>query len=275
MKKFLIPLVVVFSYFPLHAQVVDIGLNLGATFYSGDLSSSDFRQMIQETRPAMGIFCRLVNNRHFSTRFNFNYGGVQGDDARTRNEGRGLNFRSDIWEFNAIGEWHSIRIRHTEYSFTFPYVFGGVGVFHFNPKADVDGEFIELQPLGTEGQGLPSYPEAYSRTQFNLPLGAGIKFINRKFTFGIEAGARKLFTDYLDDVSATQVNHREIFDGNGPVAAQLSNPNLGGSEGVDETYRRGSEFDDWYYMMNVTISYNFGSELHKLFTDPVPCPRFR
>ncbi len=274
MRKLVLPLLAVLSYLPLRSQVIDIGLNFGAMFYSGDLATSDLRQMVQETRPAFGMFCRLVHSRQFSTRFNLNFGAVQGDDARTPNASRGLSFESGIWEFNLIGEWHSIRVRHTEYSFTFPYVFGGVGFFHFNPKAEVDGELVELQPLGTEGQGLPSYEGKYNRMQPNFPIGAGIKVINRKFTVGFEAGARYLFTDYLDDVGGTVVNHREIFEGNGPLAARLSNPKLGGDEGVDQNYQRGGELKDWYYMMNVTLSFNFGQAINKMLRDPVPCPRW-
>lgn len=274
MRLFSLALCLLLYCLPLRSQVIDVGINFGAMFYSGDLATSDLRQMIQETRPAFGLFCRLANSRQFSTRFNLNLGGIQGDDARTQHVNRGLSFESGIWEANVVGEWHSIRIRHTEYSFTFPYVFGGAGIFHFNPRAEVDGELVELQPLGTEGQGLPSYPKPYNRLQFNIPFGAGIKFINRKFTFGFEAGARYLFTDFLDDVSATVVNHREIFEGNGPLAAQLSNPNLGGEEGIDQDYRRGGELKDWYYMMNITLSYNFGEAIHKMLRDPVPCPRW-
>ena len=275
MYRFILPLFIVCSSLSLRAQVIDIGLNFGAMFYSGDLATSDFRQMIQETRPAIGMFCRLVNSRQFSTRFNLNFGGVQGDHARTKYPERGLKFESKIWEFNVVGEWHSIRIRHTEYSSTFPYLFGGAGFFHFNPKTEVDGELVELQPLGTEGQGLPNYSDKYNRMQFNLPFGAGIKVVNRKFTIGFEAGARFLLTDYLDDVSSATVNHRDIFEGNGPLAARLSNPQLGGDEGIDKSYRRGGVARDWYYMMNITLSYNFGKAIHKMMSDPVPCPRFR
>lgn len=275
MQRLIVLLFLFFSHFPLRSQVIDFGVSFGGMFYSGDLATSDVRQMIQEMRPAAGIFCRLVNSRQFSTRFNLNFGAVQGDDARGVHEARGLSFESSIWEFNVTGEWHSLRIRHTEYSSTFPYLFGGAGFFHFNPKAEANGELVELQPLGTEGQGLPSYPGAYNRLQLSFPFGAGIKVINRKVTVGFEVGGRFLLTDYLDDVSDTEVNHRDVFEGNGPVAAQLSNPNLGGLEGIDQTYRRGSERRDWYYMMNITLSYNFGQAIYKMMSDPVPCPKWR
>ncbi|NRA50422.1 MAG: hypothetical protein HRU12_14920 [Phaeodactylibacter sp.] len=260
--------------FVLHAQFIDIGFTFGGMFYSGDISPSDPRAMIQEMRPAGGVFCRLSSSNMFSTRFSLNFGSVQGDDARNNRELRGLNFRTNITEFSVIGEWHSWRVRHTEYSFTFPYLFGGVGLLHFNPRTFVDGEWIELQPLGTEGQGIPGYEQPYNLTQFQAPMGAGVKFITRKFTFGFEFGARFLLTDYLDDVTGTEVNHRDIFIDNGPLAARLSRPALGGEQGVNQSYRRGVTSRDWYYMMNITVSYNFGEGLNKMLSDPVPCPRW-
>lgn len=258
----------------LSAQFIDLGVSLGATFYSGDVSSGDPRQMLQEMLPAGGIFCRLSNSNQFSTRFSLNMGSVQGDDERS-NRSRGLSFRTNITEFTVVGEWHAWRIRHSEHSFTFPYVFGGAGVYHFNPRTKVDGEWVDLQPLGTEGQGIPGYEAPYQLTQFHFPMGVGIKFITRNFTWGLEFGGRYLLTDYLDDVSGTTVNHRDIFLNNGPLAAQLSSPQLGGSEGIDRDYRRGNEPRDWLYMMNITVSYNFGRGIHKMLADPVPCPSFR
>lgn len=274
MYKYVIPFLALLCYSPIQAQIIDIGFSFGASFYNGDLAPPDFRQMIQTTKPATGIFCRVSNSNKFSTRFSINHASVYGDDEFSPYPERNLAFESDIWEFNIIGEWHAIRVRHSEYSATFPYVFGGVGLYHFNPKREHEGELIELQPLGTEGQRLNGYESAYNLTQFNLPLGAGIKFVVRNFTFGFEAGGRLLFTDYLDDVSGTEVNHREIFLGNGSLAAEMSNPNLGGAEGIDETYRRGSDLHDWYYIMNITVAYNFGSGIRQFLSDPVPCPRF-
>lgn len=271
MQKLLTTLVALAFYCSLPAQFLDIGFNFGATFYSGDISNGDIRQMIQEMRPAGGIMVRFSSTNRFSTRFNINYGSIQGDDQRSGRENRDLAFRTDILEANLIGEWHAIRIRHTQHNFTFPYVFGGVGIYRFNPKRQVDGRWVELQPLGTEGQGIRGYEDPYDLTQFQLPFGAGIKFVARNFTICIEAGGRYLFTDYLDDVSSNTVNHRDIYLNNGPLAAQLSNPSLGGEAGINKDYKRGGESQDWLYMMNISVSYNFGEGLHRMLTDPVPC----
>ena len=35
----------------------------------------------------------------------------------------------------------------------------GVGYFSFNPQAKLGNRWIDLQPLSTEGQGFPEYPD--------------------------------------------------------------------------------------------------------------------
>lgn len=254
------------------AQPIDIGISIGSMAYNGDLSPQSPVDMVQQIRPAFGIFGRTSFNNRFSAKLMINYGQVDGDDARGTYTDRGFRFQSNIIEANITGELHLIRIRHTESSFTFPYIFGGVGFFHFNPKREApDGSLIELQPLGTEGQGLQNYNAPYARTQINFPLGIGIRFVlSDKWSVSLEAGARRLMTDYLDDVSSTRVNYRDVFEGNGMQAAQFSNPSLP-AEPVDVTYQRGGVSNDWYYTGMLMISYNFGDAIRKAFRDPVPC----
>jgi len=82
------------------------------------------------------------------------------------------------------------------------YGFLGIGVFHFNPKAKLDGQWYQLQPLGTEGQGQVASRSKYKRTQLCVPLGLGAKYaIDRQISVGLELGLRYTFTDYIDDVS--------------------------------------------------------------------------
>jgi hypothetical protein len=257
----------------LQAQPIDIGLTIGAMAYNGDLAPDSPFDMVQQIRPAIGIFGRTSFSQKISAKLMLNFGKVDGTDARSPYPDRGLSFESNIFEANLTGELHLIRIRHTESSFTYPYLFAGVGMFYFNPKVELeDGSLVELQPLGTEGQGLPGYEKKYNRTQLNFPFGMGIRFIlNDRWSVSLEAGARYLLTDYLDDVSATVVNHRELFEGNGPLAASLSNPNLPNTEPLNQTYRRGGPLQDWYYLTGILVSYNFGDSLRKAFRPQVPC----
>jgi hypothetical protein len=101
-----------------------------------------------------------------------------------------------------------------------PYVFVGVAVYHFNPYAyDTTGKKVYLQPLSTEGEGLPQYPgrKEYALTQLAIPFGGGIKFrITDRVVLAYEIGMRKLFTDYLDDVSNTYVSETVLLAAKGP-----------------------------------------------------------
>ena len=50
-----------------------------------------------------------------------------------------------------------------------PYVYSGISIFHFNPQAEnKNGEWVNLQELGTEGQGTTFFPEKekYSLIQY-------------------------------------------------------------------------------------------------------------
>ena len=95
-----------------------------------------------------------------------------------------------------------------------PYVFGGVGVYHFNPyTTDSIAGKVFLHDVGTEGQylGLPGYPQPYNKTQLNIPIGLGIRYeVSEDLSVGLEICFRKLFTDYLDDVSTKYVDWSKV-----------------------------------------------------------------
>ena len=208
-----------------------------------------------------GLFARLNRNRLWSYRLSFSYGVVSANDADSNAENRqrrNLNFRSRILELALTGEFNFLG-RDRRFS---PYIFGGVALFNFNPEAEYQGRRVALQPLGTEGQGMENFPGRYSRTQLSIPMGLGFKFaINDRLNIGLEAGLRKTFTDYLDDVSGSYVNYNELLAGNGQLAANLAN-RTGEFLGTDPvivatgTQRGNPDSKDWYFMSGVTLSYN-------------------
>ncbi len=244
------------------AQHMEAGLIVGASTYQGDLAPSKVWLSITETHPAFGVFARYNFNRLGAVRLGVNYMSISGDDSKSKESGRlgrNLSFRSNIIEFSLVGEWNILGYQPYNLQETFsPYLFGGISVFKFNPKAKYEGEWYELQPLGTEGQNLAQYPDrtAYKLTQFSIPLGMGVKYaINDTWNIGLEFGARKTFTDYLDDVSTTYVSDTEMLEGGDELAAILANRS---GEPKETGYGRGDpEDDDWYLMGGVTISINF------------------
>ncbi len=111
-----------------------------------------------------------------------------------------------------------------------PYGIIGVGVYHFNPKTqDNNGNWVALQPLHTEGQGFPEYPDrkVYKLTQMEMPIGFGFKYYLKENMFiGIEVLHRKLFTDYVDDVSTNYIDpiyfNQYLSPANAALARQLN-----------------------------------------------------
>ncbi len=256
MKKFLTTALVIFTVLSLRAQSVELGLSGGLSFYSGDISPDEFGIYFDDPHLAGGFFGRVNFGKTFSARLGLNFTEVSGDDMKIGREDRGLNFRSEILELALTGELNLLHIGSKNGLQVVPFIFGGGGVFKFNPQGQQEDGWVDLQPLGTEGQGLEGYDDPYSLTQFNLLAGGGLKFIiNEALTIGLEIGGRKLFTDYLDDVGNQEVNYLDILEGNGAEAAQFSNPTIKNPEEGDVNYRRGGKYQDWYYISSLTVSY--------------------
>ncbi|MBK8685670.1 MAG: hypothetical protein IPN26_12115 [Bacteroidetes bacterium] len=84
-------------------------------------------------------------------------------------------------------------------------------MYYFNPKAELNGSWIALKNLDTEGQGTARYKRKnYSRVQANMPFGFGIKAAMSKTSIDLKWGLRKTWTDYLNDVSTTYPDYYTI-----------------------------------------------------------------
>lgn len=258
--KYLLSLLSLCIALSLNAQSMELGLWGGASTYSGDFAPNDIGVYLETMNPAGGIFLRMNAAKALSLELGLNLGKVSGEDGVTNDRtARMLNFRSNITELALKAQLNIVRLGNARGTQVVPYVMGGGAIFRFNPEANFDDNWIELQPLGTEAQGAPGYDDPYSLTSFALLAGGGIKFIfKERFTIGLEIGARKTFTDFLDDVSGMPVNYLDVLENNGSLAAQLSNPGITDTETQNLDYTRGGEFDDWYYMGGLSFSFAFG-----------------
>jgi opacity protein-like surface antigen len=247
----------------LSAQHFELGLMGGASNYQGDLVTN--KSMIKETHAAFGGFARYNLNDWVAAKFNLTYGKISGNDSKTQNTERNLSFRSNILEFGLTGEFNILGFQPYNLERVFsPYIFAGVAMFKFNPQAELDGQWYKLQPLGTEGQGTSEYPDRdyYKLTQFSIPVGIGLKYaLNDLWTLGFELGARKTFTDYLDDVSTSYIDQEVLLNSRGSygeIAAALADRNLTGTPYPAGRNRGDSSGNkDWYSIAGITISYNF------------------
>lgn len=234
------------------------------------------------TRPSLAIGMRYKTSKRFGVKGGLYYQLVSGADRLTKEpfrNNRNLSFRSHIFEVSVQGEFyftkeqqgHRYKIKNAKgmknYDYQ-AYLFVGIGGFFFNPQAKYEGHWVNLQPLGTEGQGLPGGPKKYKRVNICIPYGIGAKYnINKDYSVGLEIGMRKTFTDYIDDVSTVYYDNDKLRDENGAMAADLADPSLlrypaelGGNSvnawQAGPGQQRGDPKDkDAYMFVNITVSY--------------------
>lgn len=267
MKKTIVFIFFLASIFNVNAQQhtklsrSELGLMLGGAMYLGDLNPYFSPKRIA---PAASLFYRFNYHTRMALRANFTYGSVSAYDSdngvQELYKNRNLDFKTDIYELGAGIEFYYMKFQlgNKRYSGT-AYLLAELALFHMNPKGSLNGSWVPLQPLGTEGQGSDlSSRGRYSLIQLSIPLGVGCKFsMGKKATIGFEAGMRKTFTDYLDDVSSyTYVDPTQLALANGPSSAAMSNKSLDGSR----YGRRGNAATkDWYMFFGATVSFRLGN----------------
>jgi opacity protein-like surface antigen len=270
MRKLFFFLILTFFSFTLFSQV-RLGIFGGIANYQGDLTDKVF----MSPRSALGITAGYDVSGRINLRAGLTFAKVAGADSllkKTELRLRNLSFQSPVTEFSLIGEFNTFDLDTKSWS---PYVFVGLAVYHFNPYTfDQFGNKVYLQPLRTEGQGLPGYPDSkpYALTQLAIPFGAGIKYnISDNVRIGLELGLRKLFTDYLDDVSGNYAAESDLA----AVSQQSVALSYRGDEvpGGSPFYpakgiTRGSpKYKDYYYFTGIHLSFLLpGSNESRLFS---------
>ena len=239
---------------------------IGGMNYIGDLNNESALTM---PRLAGGVGIRYRIDNRWNLRVETAYGSVE--QAKDYNKLRNLSFRSSILELSVLGEFNfaPYGVGATERKWI-PYLFGGLGVFHFNPQASYvigNGEekWADLQPLCTEGQSSAAYPDRkqYPLTQVCMPFGVGVKwYLGKSFSFSIEYGFRKTWTDYLDDVSKTYVGKEFLQENSsdGTLAAQLADRSgevVAGYENAPGIKRGDDSLNDWYAYFHVSLGISF------------------
>ncbi|MGN6618350.1 MAG: DUF6089 family protein [Ilyomonas sp.] len=209
----------------------EISVFLGANNFLGDLGGNQgigkpfVKDYTMKTiRPITGISFSTYPENFYKIGIGVNYTRVVAIDSLIPSKGgeerwriyRNQSFRSDIIEAYANVELYPFtRLDYYRSMHRFnPFINAGIGVFYYNPKANLNGEWVALQPLHLEGQGFPEYDERkqFKRLALYIPLSAGIKYyVTSNLAFSLSATARLSNTDYIDGVSTTYINP-SLFD---------------------------------------------------------------
>jgi len=237
----------------------EVGVLLGTSYYLGDLNTTHFKNIL----PGGGLVIRRNIDRRFSYKAELLYLNLAADDKNSNNldTNRGLHFKSPVYELSGQIEFNFLPYDPGNALYTWtPFVYTGVSLFHFNPQAkNNNGEWVDLQPLGTEGQETSSSDKKYALTQFAIPIGGGVKIaVNPSFNIILEYGVRKTFTDYLDDVSTIFVG------GNGdPYPIEMTQEAIDMSDPLtthSKNKQRGDpDKKDWYSFAGITLSFKLNN----------------
>lgn len=223
---------------------------IGTSTYFGELANpGDYF----DAKPSLSGGLQYFFTNRISARAELSWFQLRGDDAKADDNSRkkrNLNFRSNNVELSVVGQFNIFAMGQRFYQrpkLNF-YGFAGISVLYFNPTTEYQGKRYALQPLRTEGI-------KYNRIQPVIPYGAGVRYMVDPFlNLSMEVGYRKVFTDYLDDVSTVHLGPGAFSD---PIAQALSDrrPELG-LPPVPTGTQRGNPFaKDSYYHLMVKVEY--------------------
>lgn len=202
----------------------ELGFGLGALNYKGEVSP---QYQLQNNRPALTVFYRRDVSAPITLRGALLAGLLRADDGNVRGAGGGIppvqatrrtDMKGSLLEASAVLEYNFLDYhdRRDHQRFT-PYGFIGLAGFYANTSTR------------TQNDGLRgSFARSGSLFGLAVPVGVGLKYALSEFiNLGLEVGARKTFTDRLDQL-------------------------------YDQTPLLVNRHDqDWYYYSGVSISYTF------------------
>ena len=282
--KNLIVLLVCISPLIANAQNFHFSARLGLANYQGDLQAKKFT--LKQSKFMWSLGANYDLTEHITARTYFTFTSLQGDDKKgtTSMQQRNLSFATKLMDWELGAQYNILSLNNHWWT---PYIFLGVGVFHYKPYTkQVDGTKTFLQPLSTEGQGFEPGIKPYKLTQLSLPFGIGGQYVlNEDIRVGLEFGFRKLFTDYLDDVSGDYVDEAALFSARGQTAVDLAyrGDEVGAGPYPAAKTQRGNAGDkDAYYYLALTVTVRFMDTYKKIAGLPayrkekkVGCPSTR
>ena len=228
------------------------------------------------TRPTGYLGFRYRFLPWFATKATILYAVLKGDDIWTNEpfrRNRNLSFRTHLFEVSQQFEWifysnERFGARHKIYGLkgmnnknTVAYLITGFSGFRYIPQGPSEGDWVNLRPLRTEGQGLIGGGEEYKKIGIGIPVGLGYKFgIDALWRMSFELTYTQTFTDYLDDESGIYFYNDLIAASYGTTSAYFADPSSGafpswtsaGESRGDPAHKDGYIFLNISFVRNIT-----------------------
>jgi hypothetical protein len=249
-KPFFVVFLAFFSSLAAESQDMEVGFNVGGSYYLGDLNPG---MHFLNSRFAYGAVARVTLDTRWAVKINASRGTIMGSASSSGFlPERGLTFTSDLTdvsgtvEFNFMPYFTGSRMNPIS-----PYIYTGISVFFFSPV----NNGISLRTMGTEGQNVGFQGRTpYGSVSVSIPMGLGVKIsLAKRLGMQVYWEIHKCFNDYLDDVSTTYyLDYRNIPAGD--QAGITSDPTLNHEPGM----QRGNPSNkDWFSFYGVAFTYKF------------------
>lgn len=214
---------------------------------------------LAQTGYALGGGIAYNYAKGLSFEFEATAGRLRADDAETdwNRKYRMIHVRTDFLET-------ALKLEYTvpEYVKTYKglYLNAGGGVVFYSPKAQLNGKWYNLRPLGTEGQLVDPTKSVYKKYSPVITFGFGKKFsIRNDLSLALDVSLRKTFTDYLDDVSTVYFDKDLIEAKSGTIARYFSDPaNEQNGVGHPGSIRGLSDHNDNYFFIGCQLNKSIG-----------------
>lgn len=236
----------------------------GTSYYIGDLNPD--RHFGGDLTVGAGAMYRQNLDMRWSIKGQFFYGQIAASDAQSDDawqQNRNLSFRNQIMEGSV-----TVELNYTDYQIgnrresISPYLFLGLAYYSHKPQAQYNGQWFDLQPLGTEGQGTSEGGDLYALNGVAIPFGVGLKVnLFSIVALSAEWGMRKTYSDYLDDVSGVYANPTVLEEESGTLTAILADRSLSteGDRPNNAGFQRGDPGRrDFYSFTTLTLSIRLG-----------------
>ena len=163
-------------------QLTEIGFQIGAFNYTGDLSNG---YSLKNHRPGASVFLRSNITDAVGLKYGIAAGMIHGSNEffdDTENQISSISFNTTILEAFGSFEFYFLdyKSKHSRIHWT-PYLSLGLAVFTYFGDATSNSNQSRIQPA--------------------IPIGIGFKYqVSKRIDLGLEASARITFFDYLDGI---------------------------------------------------------------------------